>query len=71
MLNNIKTMPTKDFEEVVGTVAKYVKGLQVDSVADLAQSFHQDALSMASRMASCSAARSGTSMTLSRKTALR
>jgi hypothetical protein len=41
---NIKTVPTKDFEEVVATVAKYVEGLRVGSVADLAQAFHKDAV---------------------------
>lgn len=41
MSKNIKTVPTKDFEEVVATVATYVEGLRVGSVADLAQAFHR------------------------------
>lgn len=36
MSKNIKTATTKDFEEVVATVAKFVEGPQVDCVADLA-----------------------------------
>ena len=32
MSKNIKTVPTKDFEDVVGTVAKYVEGLRVGSI---------------------------------------
>ena len=44
MSKNIKTVPTKDFEEVVATVAKYVEGLRVGSVAGLAQAFHKDAV---------------------------
>lgn len=34
MSKNIKTVPTEDFEEVVATVAKYVEGLRVGSVAE-------------------------------------
>jgi hypothetical protein len=44
MSKNIKTVPTEDFEEVVATVAKYVEGLRVGSVAGLAQAFHKDAV---------------------------
>jgi hypothetical protein len=44
MSKNIKTVPTKDFEDVVATVAKYVEGLRVGSVAGLAQAFHKDAV---------------------------
>lgn len=43
MSKNIKTVPTLDFEEVVVTVALYVEGLRVGSIAILAQSFHKDA----------------------------
>jgi hypothetical protein len=35
---------TKGFEDVVATVAKYVKGLRVGSVSGLAQAFHKDAV---------------------------
>jgi hypothetical protein len=44
MSKNIKTVPTKDFEDVVATVSKYVEGLRVGSVASLAQAFHNDAV---------------------------
>ena len=44
MSKNIKTVSTKDFEDVVATVAKYVEGLRVGSVANLAQAFHNDAV---------------------------
>ena len=44
MSKNIKTVPTKDFEDVVATVTKYVEGLRVGSVADLARAFHKDAV---------------------------
>jgi hypothetical protein len=43
MSKNIKTVPTKDFEDVVATVAKYVEGLRVGSVNSLVQAFHKDA----------------------------
>ena len=44
MSKNIKTVPTKDFEDIVVTVAKYVEGLRVGSVSGLAQVFHKDAV---------------------------
>ncbi len=44
MSKNIKTVSTKDFEDVVATVAKYVEGLRVGSVANLAKAFHNDAV---------------------------
>ena len=44
MSKNIKTVPTKDFEDVVATVAKYVEGLRVGNVTGLAQAFHKDAI---------------------------
>ena len=44
MSKNIKTVPTKDFEDVVATVDKYVEGLRVGSVAGLTQAFHKDAV---------------------------
>lgn len=44
MSKNIKTVPTKDFEEVVATVTKYVEGLRVGNIASLSQAFHKDAV---------------------------
>ncbi len=44
MSKNIKTVPTKDFEDVIATVAKYVEGLRVGSVTGLVQAFHKDAV---------------------------
>jgi hypothetical protein len=44
MSSNIKTIPTKDYEEVVATVAKYVEGLRVGSIDDLSQAFHKDSV---------------------------
>jgi Putative lumazine-binding len=44
MSKNIQTVPTKDFEDVVATVAKYVKGLRIGSVTDLAQAFYKVAV---------------------------
>jgi hypothetical protein len=44
MSKNIKTVPTKDFEDVVATVAKYVEGLRLGSVNGLVQALHKDAV---------------------------
>jgi hypothetical protein len=44
MSKNIKNVPTKDFEDVAATVAKYVEGLRSGSVAGLTQAFHKDAM---------------------------
>ena len=44
MSKNIKTVPTKDFDDVVATVAKYVEGLRVGNIASLSQAFHKDAV---------------------------
>jgi hypothetical protein len=44
MSKNIKTVPTKDYEDVVETVAKYVEGLRVGNVSGLSQAFHKDAV---------------------------
>jgi hypothetical protein len=44
MSKNIKTVPTKDFEDVVATVARYFEGLRVDSVGNVVQAFHKDAV---------------------------
>ena len=37
-----KNVPTQDFEDAVVTVALYVEGLRVGSVAILSQPFHKD-----------------------------
>jgi Putative lumazine-binding len=44
MSKNIKTVPTKDYEDVVATVSKYVEGLSVGSVTDISQAFHKEAI---------------------------
>lgn len=44
MSKNIKTVPTQDLEDVVETVAKYVKGLRAGNVPGLTQAFHKDAV---------------------------
>ena len=44
MSNNIKTVPTNDYEDVVTTVSKYVEGLRVGSVTGVSQAFHNDAV---------------------------
>ena len=44
MSKNIKTVPTKDYEDVVATVSKYVEGLRVGSVTGISQVFHNDAV---------------------------
>lgn len=44
MSQNIKTVPTKDYEEVVATVAKYVEGLRAGSVGRVAEAFHENAV---------------------------
>lgn len=44
MSKNIKTVPTKDFEDVIATVSKYVEGLRVGNIDDLSKAFHKDAV---------------------------
>ena len=44
MSKNIKTISTKDYEEVIATVSKYVEGLRVGSVTGVSQAFHNDAV---------------------------
>ena len=44
MSKNIKTVPTKDYEDVVATVSKYIEGLHVGSVTNISQAFHNDAV---------------------------
>jgi hypothetical protein len=42
MSKNIKTIPTKDFEDVVETVADYVECLRVGNTETLSHAFHRD-----------------------------
>ena len=44
MSKNIKTVPTKDFEDIVATVTKYVEGLHVGNISELSQAFHKEAV---------------------------
>lgn len=44
MSKNIKTVPTRDYEDVIATVQKYVDGLRVGSADGVAQAFHKDAV---------------------------
>ena len=44
MSKNIKTVSTKDFEDVVATIAKYVDGLRTGNVDGLVQAFQKDAV---------------------------
>ncbi len=44
MSKNIKTISTKDYEEVIATVSKYVEGLRVGGVTEISQAFHDDAV---------------------------
>ncbi len=44
MSKNIKTVPTREYEDVVATVAKYVEGLRVGSPEGVAGAFLDDAV---------------------------
>ena len=44
MLTNIKIDSTKDYDDVVETVEKYVEGLRLGRVATISNTFHQDAV---------------------------
>ena len=44
MSKNIKTVSTKDYEDVVATVSKYVEGLHLGSVTGISQAFHNDSV---------------------------
>ena len=44
MSTNIKIISTKDYEDVVETVKKYVEGLRIGSVATISNAFHNDAV---------------------------
>ena len=43
-MQNIKTVPTSDYDAVIATVSKYVEGLRVGSVDSVADAFHEDAV---------------------------
>jgi len=44
MSNNIKTVPTTDYNAVVETASKYVEGLRTGSVATIEEAFHKEAV---------------------------
>lgn len=44
MSTNIKTISTKDYENVVETVKKYVEGLRIGSGATISNAFHKNAV---------------------------
>jgi hypothetical protein len=44
MSTNIKIMATKDYEDVVETVKKYVEGLRIGSVTTISNGFHKNAV---------------------------
>jgi hypothetical protein len=44
MSTNIKIISTKDYEDVVETVKKYVEGLRIGSVVTISNAFHKDAV---------------------------
>ena len=44
MSNNIKVVPTQDYDDVIATVTKYVDGLRVGDPNAVARAFHDDAV---------------------------
>jgi hypothetical protein len=44
MSKNIKAVSTRDFEDVIATVTKYVEGLRIGSTEGVAEAFHKDAV---------------------------
>jgi hypothetical protein len=44
MSNNIKVVPTQDYDDVIATVTKYVDGLRVGDPNGVARAFHDDAV---------------------------
>lgn len=44
MSNNIKAVPTRDYNAVIETASQYVEGLRAGSVATIEQAFHPDAV---------------------------
>lgn len=43
MSTNIKVVPTREYDEIVATVQKYVDGLRVGKADEVAAAFHEDA----------------------------
>lgn len=44
MSKNIKAVPTAEYDAVIAIAQKYVDGLRIGSVEDVAQAFHKDAV---------------------------
>ena len=44
MSNNIKAVPTRDYDAVIAVAAKYVEGLRIGSADMVAEAFHPDAV---------------------------
>lgn len=44
MSNNVKAVPTSDYDAVVATASKYVEGLRIGDPAPIAEAFHKDAI---------------------------
>lgn len=44
MSKNIKAVPTAEYDAVIAVAQKYVDGLRIGSVEDVAQAFHKDAV---------------------------
>jgi hypothetical protein len=44
MTQNIKSVPTGDYDAVIATAQKYVDGLRIGSSEGVAQAFHKDAV---------------------------
>jgi hypothetical protein len=44
MSTNIKIISTKDYEDVIETVKKYVEGLRIGSVDTISNAFHKNAV---------------------------
>ncbi|MFP3613136.1 nuclear transport factor 2 family protein, partial [Paraburkholderia sp. SIMBA_050] len=43
MSNNIKTVPTHDYDAAIAVAQKYVDGLRAGSAEHVAEAFHKDA----------------------------
>lgn len=41
---NIKSVPTSDYDAVIATAQKYIDGLRIGSAESVAQAFHKDAV---------------------------
>lgn len=44
MSNNVKAVPTAEYNAVIATVNQYVEGLRLGSAEGVAQAFHKDAV---------------------------